>query len=293
MLAVELLTCADEALYAAKAVGRNQYYLFDDRLRDRLEMRRDVERDLQRAISESALEVWYQPIFAENETRLVSFEALLRWKHPRHGLVPPQELILIAAMAGLAEPLLRYIFDQVCLLIRALSTRGLTHIRVAMNISPREISRVAIDEILLVGLEHVDCPASMLEIEITEETVLDIRSVQDKLHRLSDGGVHITVDDFGVGYGTLEMLLQPHISKIKLDQSLIRNICHSHAHQILVESMLNLGRSLGMQVVAEGVETGEDRAILRKLGCDLMQGYYFQRPAPLRETIEWLQSQEI
>lgn len=289
----ELLTCADEALYVAKAAGRNQYYIFDEALRDRLAMRCDIERDLQRAIAENALEVWYQPVFGEDGRKLVTLEALLRWEHPRHGLVPAEEMISAAAMAGLAEPLLRFIFGEVCSMIRELRARGLEHARVAMNISPREISRVAIDEILLSGLKDKDCPASMLEIEITEETVLDIRSVQDKLVRLSRGGVHITIDDFGVGYATLAMLLQTHIDKIKIDRSFITGISTSKSNKILVQSILHLGRSLGIQVVAEGVETSDDHQLLKLIGCELMQGYYLRRPAPARAVIEWLQSEEI
>jgi diguanylate cyclase len=223
----------------------------------------------------------------------VTLEALLRWEHPRHGLVPAEEMISAAAMAGLAEPLLRFIFGEVCSMIRELRARGLEHARVAMNISPREISRVAIDEILLSGLKDKDCPASMLEIEITEETVLDIRSVQDKLVRLSRGGVHITIDDFGVGYATLAMLLQTHIDKIKIDRSFITGISTSKSNKILVQSILHLGRSLGIQVVAEGVETSDDHQLLKLIGCELMQGYYLRRPAPARAVIEWLQSEEI
>jgi diguanylate cyclase (GGDEF)-like protein len=289
----EVLTCADEALYVAKAAGRNRYYVFDDILRDRLEMRRDIERDLQRAISDNELEVWYQPVFGNEGRKLVNFEALLRWKHARHGLVPSEEVISIAATAGLAELLLRFIFEEVCSMIRELRVRGLEHVRVAMNISPREISRVAIDELILSGLKNRGCPASMFEIEITEETVLDIRSVQDKLLRLSHGGVHIAIDDFGVGYATLGMLLQPHINKIKIDRSFIKAISHSKSNQILVQSILHLGHSLEMQVVAEGVETVDDYQFLKLIGCDLMQGYFFRRPAPAVAVVEWLDSQKI
>lgn len=284
----ELLTCADEALYAAKAAGRNQFYIFDDELRDRLEMRRDVERDLRRALADAAPQVWYQPILGEDGQKLVSLEALLRWKHPQHGLVPPQELIATASMAGLAEPLLRRILAEICAMIRELRARGLAHVRVAMNLSPREISRLAVDEILFSELEKQDCPNSMLEIEITEETALDIRSVQDKLARLSNGGIQITIDDFGVGYSTLGTLRQPYVKRIKIDRSFVKDITYSRGNQILVQSILNLGRSLGLQVVAEGVETKEDHDFLQQAGCDLMQGYYFRRPAPLTSVLAWL-----
>lgn len=286
----EILTCADEALYAAKASGRNRYYIFDNTLRARLEMRRDIERDLQRAVSDDTIEVWYQPVFAQNGRELVSLEALLRWTHPRHGLVPPQELIAAAATAGLAEVLFRFVLRCVCSTIRDLYGRGLQHVRVAMNISPREIARLAVDEIVLSELKKLNCPASMFEIEITEEVALDIRSVQDKLVRLSAGGVTITIDDFGVGYATLAMLVQQHITKIKIDRSFVQGFSDSKSNQILVRSTVQLGHALGMKVVAEGVETEEDHRLLKLIGCDFMQGYYFQRPMPRATLLEFLRT---
>ena len=285
----EMLTCADEALYVAKSNGRNRFYIFDEILRERSEMRRDAERDLPRALAEEQLEMWYQPIFSTKTKELVNLEALLRWRHPRHGLIPPYELIMVAAMAGLAETLLRYVFRQVCSMIAELRSQGAQHVRVAMNISPREISTLPIDEILLAGLAVLDVPASMLEIEITEETALDIRSVQDKLIRLAAAKVKITIDDFGVGYSSLATLRQSYISKIKIDYSFIRGVARSPENQILVQAILNLGRSMKVQVVTEGVETEEDLDWLEQTGGDLLQGYYLKPPTPKTAIIEWLQ----
>jgi diguanylate cyclase (GGDEF)-like protein len=285
----EMLTYADEALYVAKASGRNRHYIFDEILLERLEMRRDVERDLQRALSDNQVEVWYQPIFNRKTKELVSLEALLRWRHPRHGQIPPEELIMVAAMAGLAEALLRYVFKQVCSMIRELAALGFEQVRVAMNISPREISRLPIDEILLSGLQIFNLHASMLEIEITEETALDIRSVQDKLIRLARSGVNITIDDFGVGYSSLATLRQPYVGKIKIDYSFIRGITDSPENQILVQAILNLGRSLDVQVVAEGVESAADLEWLEQTGGDLLQGYFLRPPTSRKAVFEWLQ----
>ena len=288
----EMLTYADEALYVAKASGRNRHYIFDEILLERLEMRRDVERDLQRALSDNQVEVWYQPIFNRKTKELVSLEALLRWRHPRHGQIPPEELIMVAAMAGLAEALLRYVFKQVCSMIRELAALGFEQVRVAMNISPREISRLPIDEILLSGLQVFNLHGSMLEIEITEETALDIRSVQDKLIRLARSGVNITIDDFGVGYSSLATLRQPYVGKIKIDYSFIRGITDSPENQILVQAILNLGRSLDVQVVAEGVESAADLEWLEQTGGDLLQGYFLRPPTARKAVFEWLLQQQ-
>ncbi len=284
----EMLTCADEALYVAKAAGRNRYFLFDDGLRDRLEMRRDVERDLRRALTEQALEVWYQPVFSDDGTVLVNLEALVRWRHPRHGWIPPQELVATAAIAGLSETLLRFIFDDVCLMIGSLRDLGMERAWVAMNVSPREVSRIAVDELLLGGLREAGLPPAMLEIEITEETALDIRSVQDKLNRLSQAGVHIAIDDFGIGYSSLASLRHLQVNRIKIDRSFVTGIAASSGDQILVQAILKIGDSLGIEVVAEGVETADDLQLLQGLGCRLIQGHYFQPARPRAEVVGWL-----
>jgi diguanylate cyclase (GGDEF)-like protein len=289
----ELLTYADEALYVAKTTGRNRYYIFDEMLHERLEMRRDVERDLQRALAENDLEIWFQPVFRRDGIQLVSFEALLRWRHPRHGMIPPEEVIMVAAMAGHAELLLRYLCRQACSMIVELRQLGFEDIQVAMNISPREISRLPIDEIVLSGLQEFGLLASMLEIEITEESAMDIRSAQDKLIRLAQAGVKITIDDFGVGYSSLATLRQSYIGKIKIDRSFVRGITESPENQILVQAILNLGRSLHVQVVAEGVESAEDLDWLGDAGADLLQGYYLRSPSSRKAVLDWLQQRDV
>ncbi len=288
----EQLSRANEALLVAKKAGRGQFHCFDEQLRARLQMRRDIELNLRRALENGEPEVWFQPIFGHDGQKLVSMEALLRWHHPEYGPIPPPEIIATAALSGLGEPLLQYILSRVCLMILELRARGLPQMCVAINISPREISHLAIDEILLTALTLHDCPASMLEVEITEETVLDIRSVQDKLIRLSQRGVQISIDDFGVGYATLATLRQNYVNKIKIDQSFVRDITKSPGNQILVQSILNLGQSLGLQVVTEGVETKEDATCLQRLGCGLMQGYYLQRPARSAAILERLEQNQ-
>lgn len=289
----EMLTYADEALYVAKTTGRNRYYIFDEMLHERLEMRRDVERDLLRALSQNDLEIWFQPVFRRDGMQLVSFEALLRWRHPRHGMIPPEEIIMVAAMAGHAERLLRYLCRQACSMIVELRQLGFEDIQVAMNISPREISRLPIDEIVLSGLQDFGLLASMLEIEITEESAMDIRSVQDKLMRLAQAGVKITIDDFGVGYSSLATLRQSYIGKLKIDRSFVRGILESPENQILVQAILNLGRSLDVQVVAEGVESAEDLDWLGNAGADLLQGYYLRSPSPRKAVLDWLQQRDV
>jgi diguanylate cyclase (GGDEF)-like protein len=285
----EMLTFADEALYAAKNAGRNRFFLFDDTLRTRREMRRAVERDLRHALSAGALEVWYQPVFGQDGKNLISLEALLRWQHPNFGWIPPEDLLAIAAMTGLSEMLITFILDDVCAMIGKLLSLRLEHIWVAMNMSPREVSRIAIDERVLAKLQTLVLPPSMLEIEITEETAMNMRSVQDKLNRLSAAGVRIAVDDFGVGYSSLASLRHLQVNRIKIDRCFVTGISASASDQILVQTILKLGQSLNLEVVAEGVETAEDLHLLQSLGCQRFQGYYLKSPVSHAEMFGWLE----
>lgn len=283
----DILAFADAALYVAKRGGRNQYYVFDRELRQRLDTRRDMERDLPAAIAERAIEVWFQPIIGDPGSRLDSLEALLRWKHPRHGWLPPEDIIFIAANTGLSEPLLRFILGEICTCLHALCEQRNNYV-VAMNVSPREMSRLAINDIVMEVLGTCNTPARLLEIEITEETALDIDTVQHKLGALAAAGIRIAVDDFGVGYSSLASLRSKHVHRVKIDRSFVRDLAASNENQVLVESILNLGGSLGIEVVAEGVETIDDMRALRSLGCHLMQGFYLARPMPLADALAWV-----
>ncbi|WP_291422786.1 bifunctional diguanylate cyclase/phosphodiesterase [Acidocella sp.] len=287
-----MLTSADEALYAAKFSGRNRYRMFDEYLRERLSMKCDVERDLQRALSKKEVEVWYQPVFSIDGKNIINYEALLRWKHPTHGWISPADLVLIAAKAGHSEQLMSFIFDEVCGMIQTLRSLNLEHIWVAMNMSPRDVSNLPIDECVLNGLKVLNLPAQMLEIEVTEETAMDTISVQTKINRLSEVGVRIAVDDFGAGYSSLASLRKLSVNRIKIDRCFITGITESANDKILVQTILKLGQSLGLEVVAEGVETAEVLHLLRGFGCELVQGYYLGYPAPKQEIISRLQKLE-
>ena len=283
-----LLSCADEALYAAKHSGRNHFRLFDDGLRARLEVRRDCERDLSQALAEGALEVWFQPIFGRDGRAVTNLEALVRWHHPVHGWVPPADLIAAAAMAGLTESLLRFILEQVCGMLCALRDRGRHDLSVAMNVSPREMAQIAVDEIVLVRLRLLGLPAAALEIEITEETALDIEAVQGKLLALSRAGIRMALDDFGTGYSSLASVRQLRADRVKIDRSLVTGLTEAEDKRGLVQAVLGLGRALSLEVVAEGVETADDLATLQAMGCPFMQGYHLGRPQPADHVLRFL-----
>ncbi|MFD1704995.1 putative bifunctional diguanylate cyclase/phosphodiesterase [Methylopila henanensis] len=287
-----MLSAADAALYAAKLSGRNRFYLFDDDLSARLDMRRDVERDLARALAHREVEVWFQPVMADRGSRFGGFEALVRWRHRKHGWIAPHELVATASLAGLAEPLMRFILGEVCAMIRALRSAGHANVRVAMNVSPREMSQIAVDELVLRELRRQGAPPAMLEIEITEETALDIQAVQGKLTALAEAGVRIAIDDFGVGYSSLGALRRLRVDRVKIDRCFVDGIAASSENRMLVQAILRLGEAFGFEVVAEGIERAEDFATLKALGCPAMQGYYFGHPAPAEEAFLRLESGE-
>lgn len=278
-----MLSCADEALYASKAAGRNRFRLFDAGLRDCLEMRRELERDLSHALVENALEVWFQPIYALDARTLVGLEALVRWHHPRLGWIAPPDLIAAAGMAGLTESLLRFILDQVCRMMEILRARGLGTVRVAMNVSPREMAQIPVDEIVIARLAALDLPAALLEIEITEETALDLGAVQGKLQALSRAGIRVALDDFGIGYSSLSSLRQLRADRIKIDRSFVTGLSTCDDKRGLVLAVLGLGTLLGLEVVAEGVESPDDLQMLQSMGCPFLQGYHLGRPMPVQK----------
>ncbi len=285
------LSCADEALYAAKGAGRNRARLFDECLRDRMETRRDSERDLSQALAEGVVTVCFQPIFGRDGRTLVSLEALVRWNHPRHGWIPPADVVAAAATAGLTESLLRAILEQACAMVATLCRHGLETVQVALNVSPREMAQIAVDEIVLGRLAALGLPPRMLEIEITEETALDIGAVQAKLTALAEAGIRVTLDDFGIGYSSLASLRQLQAHRIKIDRSFVTGLTGSDDKCGLVQAVLALGRWLDIEVVAEGVETADDLATLQAFGCTLFQGYHLGRPMSAEAVADLLASQ--
>lgn len=282
-----LVRFADEAMLAAKRSGRNRLRVFDPALGAQLAVRRDIEAELEGAMASGDITLWFQPIVHSGDGRLHSLEALLRWPHPRHGFIAPENVIAAAARGGLAEPLLRRL---VALALDALSTldeagpplRGLP---IAINVSPREMSQMAVDGLVLDLMRARGIPAHRLQIEITEELALDTHAARERLQALATAGVSIVVDDFGVGYSSLSSLRGDYVRQVKIDRSFIAGLPGTAGRRALVESIVRLGCTLGIEVVAEGVENADELTALRAMGCGLVQGFHLARPAPLAQVL--------
>ncbi|RWL83506.1 MAG: EAL domain-containing protein [Mesorhizobium sp.] len=289
----EMLLKADFALYAAKRGGRNEYCLFDAGLDAALERRNRIERDLRGAIGSGALCCWFQPLVRLDTSAVVGFEALLRWQHEVHGAISPPEIVTAARETGLLSLLTETVFLNCCAMIAELARQGRSDVRVAMNLSPRELEAGNVDDMILDGLKAKNVPAAMLEIEITEEAPVDRDRVGQKVGRLADAGISIVLDDFGTGFSTLVSLKDSRIRKIKIDKDFVRDLAKSVEDQAVVEAVIGLGRTLGIEVMAEGVETDADRMILRSLGCMIAQGYLFSAALPMHDALAFDAAGEV
>ncbi len=275
----ELQRRADVALYQVKASGRNGWRFFDPAMDADLQRRRQLGADLRSALTEGQLDLHYQPIVAADGA-LRAFEALLRWRHPREGFVSPGEFIPIAEATGQIRRLGAWALARAC----ADAAAWPADLKVAVNLSPVQFVGDALVEEVAQALAASGLPAERLELEITDSVLLqDDAATLAILHRLRALGVSTAMDDFGTGYSSLSYLRRFPFDKIKIDQSFVRNLGHEAGSSEIVRAAVGLGKTFGMIVLAEGVETEEQAAILREAGCDELQGYLFGRPCPVAE----------
>jgi EAL domain-containing protein (putative c-di-GMP-specific phosphodiesterase class I) len=280
-----MLLRADFALYAAKRRSRNQLCIFDAELENAFKRQQCIERDLKAALESGELQSWYQPIVRLETREVVGFESLLRWQHPEHGAIAPPEIITTARTTGLLPALTETVFWNGCTMMERLGREGRSDIRVAINISPRELEAADIDTMILEGLAMRGLPPSMLEIEITEEAPVDPEHVGEKLARLAQAGISIVLDDFGSGFSTLASLRDGRISKIKIDRSFADDLAGTDESRLLMKAIVDLAHTLDIQVMAEGVEAEDQAGILQSMGCTCAQGFLFSPALPIDEAL--------
>lgn len=284
-----LLKNADLALYRAKAEGRGNFQLYRHELHQRAMERNSIERDLRQALTDGQFVLYYQPKIDLRTGAIVGAEALVRWLHPERGLIPPGMFIPVAESNGFIVELTRWVLDEACRQNRAWQDDGLQPFAVAVNVSAADLRRPDLTDRVASTLIRSGLSPQYLEIEVTESMVMrDVDFVTGTLRRLRSLGVAIAIDDFGTGYCSLAYLKRFPVKRLKIDRSFVHDMISAHDGYAIPKVIIDLSRSLGVKVVAEGVETAQQLETLRKLGCDEAQGYFLGRPAPAEEFAEFV-----
>ncbi|HYN55168.1 MAG TPA: GGDEF domain-containing phosphodiesterase [Methylotenera sp.] len=280
----DLLRQADIAMYQAKTAGRNTLSFFDPQTQARINARAALEADLRLALQEKQFKLYYQPQVYHNG-QIIGAEVLLRWQHPERGLVSPLEFIPLAEETGLILPIGQWVLETACNQIKAWDGNIRTqHLHLSVNVSARQFYQPDFVEQVCQALRYGAINPDRLKLELTESLVLDdIADAILKMHALREIGVRFSMDDFGTGHSSLAYLTQLPLDQLKIDQSFIRNIGVKANDAVIVQTIIGMGNNLGMDVIAEGVETEEQRAFLQKHGCPICQGYFFGKPVPLKE----------
>nr|WP_276320096.1 bifunctional diguanylate cyclase/phosphodiesterase [Parasulfuritortus cantonensis] len=275
-----LLRDAELALDRAKAQGGNGYVFFDATLAAAAEQRRQLENDLRQASRQHEFQLYFQPIVDLAENRLAGAEALIRWPHPSQGMVPPDTFIPLAEEIGLIDEIGLWTIEVACRQLAEWQGRGIDRY-LSVNVSGRQIPNGLPPALLAETVSHHGIDPGRLALEITEGVLLaDIDKSLAWLKAVREIGFHIYLDDFGTGYSSLSYLKRFPIDTLKVDKSFVRDMGEDSSDRSLIEAVIAMARGLGMSVVAEGVESAEQLALLRTMQCRCAQGYYFSRPVP-------------
>ena len=284
-----LLRAADTAVHVAKAQGRNRYCFHTADMSQRASEVHHIEQGLKRALEHNHLRLHYQPQLNLLTGELIGVEALVRWQHPQDGLVSPARFIPIAETSGLISHVGRWVLRAACAECRRWVSEYPKQMRLSVNVSARQmVDDNFIDDLRAVLLE-TGFPPEQLELELTESTLQLVETSPRLLNEIKALGVSIAIDDFGTGYSSLSVLKNLPIDRLKIDQSFVRDMTADSNDVAIVEAILGMSRTLGLQIIAEGVETEAQLSILQQLGCEAGQGYLFSRPLPPAELALWLQ----
>jgi len=292
----DLLRNADSAMYEAKRCGKARYEMFHTSMSTNVLERLELENDLRRAVEEEEFVVYYQPKVLLDSLKVFAFEALVRWKHPRRGLLTPDEFIPIAEETNLILPIGNWVLRQACAQVRAWQEEhpGEPPLMVSVNLSPRQFQQPDLSEAIAQLLGETGLAPESLMLEITENVLMeDMYAAGVTLQHLRDQRVSIAIDDFGTAYSSLARLKHWPIDTLKVDRSFIGGLGEGKDDDVLVSSIIDMAAGLGLTVVAEGVETSKQLACLRALGCQKAQGYYFSRPLPSQAITSLLERQSL
>ncbi|MFA7318697.1 MAG: EAL domain-containing protein [Sulfuricella sp.] len=287
----ELLKNADVAMYRAKKRGRNRFRFYDENMDASSVERLSLETSLRRAVDNGELLLYYQPQVNLHSGEIIGAEALIRWQHPEMGLVSPAKFIPLAEESGLIFPIGEWVMRTACAQIKVWQDAGVMTPTVAVNLSAHQFRQRQLVKMTTGVLLDTGIDGRYLELEMTESAVMeDADRVIRILRELKEAGTSISIDDFGTGYSSLSYLKQFAIDKLKVDQSFVREITRDPSDAAIVVAIITMAHSLGLNVIAEGVETEGQLEYLRSHGCDEIQGYFFSRPVPVSDFEQMLRS---
>jgi EAL domain-containing protein (putative c-di-GMP-specific phosphodiesterase class I) len=292
-----LCKCADAAMYRAKRDGRNAYRFFTSEMQAQSARALQLENALRRALERQQLSLHYQPqlaLEADGEARIVGAEALLRWHHPELGWVSPAEFIPIAEATGLILPIGEWVLREALSQLSRWDDAGLPELTMAVNLSAVQFRHDGLPELVGRLLAELGMAPSRLELELTEGAAMDNPAVAiTVMNELHARGVRLSIDDFGTGYSSLSYLKKFRVSKLKIDQSFVRDLTEDAEDRAIVDAVIRMAGALGLQTLAEGVETEGQLAFLRRQGCQAVQGYLFSRPLPADVFAEFVLSGQV
>ncbi|HEY4317936.1 MAG TPA: EAL domain-containing protein [Herbaspirillum sp.] len=285
-----LLRNADIALFRAKAAGRNNFQFFTTEMNDHARYRLSLELALRSALSNRELTLHYQPQFELASGALVGYEALLRWRHPERGMVPPIEFIPIAEMNGMIIPIGEWVLNEACRQARQWQLEGHDPVVIAVNLSAVQIRQANIVQTVRHALKESGLEAKYLELELTESLLFEnIETVLTQLFILKEIGVRLSIDDFGTGYSSLSYLKRLPIDKLKIDKSFVANLSDDHDSRAIALAIVSMAHSLRLTVTAEGIEHAAQARILTDMRCNDGQGYLYARPMPADRIPSWVE----
>ncbi len=290
----DLLRDADVAMYRAKQKGKNQYELFSPSMKERLVARLQMETDLRRAIERDELMVFYQPVVLVDSGRIAGLEALVRWNHPQRGVISPGDFIPLAEETGLILPIGRWVLREACHQVRRwqVNYEGYRDLVLSVNLSARQLSEPRLVEEVASALRDSELNPAHLTLEITESVLMqDVVTTTQALRQLKGLGVRLAIDDFGTGYSSLSYLKRFAVDTLKVDRSFVERLGQDCQDSAIVGTVISLAKTLNLSVTGEGIETAEQLAELRALGCDQGQGFYFTRPLPVDQAQDILARQ--
>jgi EAL domain-containing protein (putative c-di-GMP-specific phosphodiesterase class I) len=286
---VTLQRNADTALNQAKTQGRGKLCFFSPEMTVLAQQRLHLEAELRRALVQDELVLYYQPQVSLQTGHLDGLEALVRWQHPSRGMIPPGEFIPMAEESGLIVLLGEWVLRKACQQISEWSKQGLSLPLIAVNVSAVQLSRGDFFDTVQTILRETAVLPEFLELEITESSVMsDLADAAKTLAKLQALGLRLSIDDFGTGYSSLSYLQELAVDKLKIDISFVRGMTSDEGKAAIVQAVIALGHGLGLEVIAEGVETQAQLEALRLLQCDMMQGYLVSKPLPPEQVVEFI-----